>query len=649
MRTILFALFATSLAWAHGGSFRGPPGGVPPGLREPGDPEPPPPPPSDPGPPLPPKSGGDDPAPPDTGRDPSHDPESGGGNGPAPVVNPKNPQAGRGRTVQLTYESWRYWWGYNSDDILNLKAHVRADGPTSASVITFATGEDEENRRRADMPTRKEVQATVLPALLRCIERPSDHEDVHGGSLVALGKIGWAAGISSFEAAMRNRFRNGRGVKVDFGPQATESACLALGLLPDLDDAQREVVRRICLEAVADESLRTRERCWAAVCLGLQRDREAVPALLKLLDGRHPDDNVPAGILAALGLIGDPSVREPLEKVLRDGNVSDRIRSFAAYALGKVGDPKALPACLEAVSSRRLAAPARRSAILAVGMLAPVAEPEARDDAVQALVKYVRRPADPTSGNFALIALSRIGTEKAIHALMDQAENGRYGQRPFAALGLGTMVHYRDRVPGALDPRLRESIVARLAQLSRKFKDADTRSAFLLARGLVKDKDAIEELVHVVSKRNTDPSLRGYACVSLGLVGDARREVKEALMLALSERADADLRSSAATGLGLLHDAGAVPWLLDELKKAKSFAVQQQLIMAIGKIGDRKALDPLVNILDDLSQPSQTRAMAAVGLGMVADPRELPALSRLAKDYNYRASVPDLDELLYIL
>ena len=52
---------------------------------------------------------------------------------------------------------------------------------------------------------------------------------------------------------------------------------------------------------------------------------------------------------------------------------------------------------------------------------------------------------------------------------------------------------------------------------------------------------------------------------------------------------------------------------------------------------------------DDLSQPSQTRAMAAVGLGMVADPRELPALSRLAKDYNYRASVPDLDELLYIL
>ena len=34
------------LAFGHGGTFRGPNGGVPPGLRAPSDPEPPPPPPS---------------------------------------------------------------------------------------------------------------------------------------------------------------------------------------------------------------------------------------------------------------------------------------------------------------------------------------------------------------------------------------------------------------------------------------------------------------------------------------------------------------------------------------------------------------------------------------------------------------------------
>ena len=54
---IMAAAFCIGLAllisdtWAHGGQFRGPNGGVPPGLRGPADPEPPPPPPSEPGPP----------------------------------------------------------------------------------------------------------------------------------------------------------------------------------------------------------------------------------------------------------------------------------------------------------------------------------------------------------------------------------------------------------------------------------------------------------------------------------------------------------------------------------------------------------------------------------------------------------------------
>ncbi|MHC4223796.1 MAG: HEAT repeat domain-containing protein, partial [Planctomycetota bacterium] len=110
-----------------------------------------------------------------------------------------------------------------------------------------------------------------------------------------------------------------------------------------------------------------------------------------------------------------------------------------------------------------------------------------------------------------------------------------------------------------------------------------------------------------------------------------------------------ELRRDAATGLGLLRDAEVGKLLLRELKKAKSFAVQGQLITAIGTIGDHTAIDPLVNLLDDKAQPSATRAMAAVGLGMIADLREIPALSRVSKNYNYRASLPDMDELLFIL
>jgi HEAT repeat protein len=165
----------------------------------------------------------------------------------------------------------------------------------------------------------------------------------------------------------------------------------------------------------------------------------------------------------------------------------------------------------------------------------------------------------------------------------------------------------------------------------------------------VRDRSAVPELTEIAASRSKNSMLRGYCCVALGLIGEATTDVKAALKLALAERRSVELRRDAATGLGLLRDREAVGILLDALRKARSFAVQGQLITAIGTIGDQQAIPPLVKLLDDRSQPAQTRAMAAVGLGMIGDLRPVPALARLSKDYNYRASVPDLDELLFIL
>jgi HEAT repeat protein len=165
----------------------------------------------------------------------------------------------------------------------------------------------------------------------------------------------------------------------------------------------------------------------------------------------------------------------------------------------------------------------------------------------------------------------------------------------------------------------------------------------------VKDGTAVEELTQIVSQRSGDPTLRAYCCVALGLIDRPNEAVVDALTLALGERKSVDLRRMAATGLGLLHNRDVGKILIEELRRAKSFAVQGQLITAIGTIGDQTAIDPLVQLLDDRSQTTQTRAMAAVGLGMIGDLRKIPPLSRLSKNYNYRASVSDLDELLFIL
>jgi HEAT repeat protein len=653
-------------AYAHGGSFRGPNGGVPPGLREPSDPEPPPPPPSDPGDPGGPTTpGGPAPAPETPTPDGGHE-TPGDSGGPAPVGpsggGPKKAQT----TKNVTFESWRFWWGYNNDDILNLKSHIYSERTSSSSPIFFSAKKDEENRRNATRPTERAVIATIIPALKSAIDRPDDHEDVQGGAIVALGKIGSAKYIPDFEAAIWNRYQNEKGQAIKFGYQATESAVLALGLLPNIEAATRDTIRRICLNVIDDDKLRSRERAWAAVCLGLQRDGGAVRPLVERLQKSYSDDNIPAGILCGIGLIGNceetQSIREALEEGLRKGVLfgkeisSDRIRSFVGYALMKIGSPESLPAMISVLESRKQGRIAKRSAAIAVGVLGRAEPDEAKKgEAVAALLKYINNSGGDTSGeNFAIIGLSQIGTEKALTTLMDLCDNGQYGQRPFAALGLGTYVFYNDRAAAegksaAMDKVFRKKIVDRIAKLSEKYKDADTKAAFMLARGLMRDTSATEELVSIVSSRSEDGLLRGFCCVSLGLMGDASAPVKDALKLALDERKSVDLRRDAATGLGLLRDADVVKILLEELKQAKSFAVQGQLITAIGTIGDHTAIAPLVQILDDRTQNTATRAMAAVGLGMIGDLREMPALGRLSQNYNYRASVPDLDELLFIL
>jgi len=673
MNRILFLALVLSVvgyvagdASAHGGSFRGPNGGVPPGLREPSDPEPPPPPPSDPGDPGGPTTPGG-PAPAPTTPQDSGGETSGGDPTPSPVGPTGGPQQKRATTKSLTFESWRFWWGYNCDDILNLKSHIYSARTSSSSPIFFSSKKDEENRRNATRPTERAVMKTIIPALLATIDRPNDHEDVQGGAITALGKIGTARYLPLFEATIWNRYQNEKGQSIKFGYQATESGVIALGLMPNIDDATKEQIRRICLAALSDEGLRTRERAWAAVCLGLQRDAGAVRPLVAALQKSYKDENIPAGILCGIGLIGNceetQAIREDLQKGLTSGQLfgqdisgSDRMRSFIGYALMKIGDPKALPALLGVLDSRKQGRIVKRSAAIAIGPLGAI-EPDAasKEKAVAGLLKYLNNSGGDASGeNFAVIALSQIGTDKALETLMDLADNGQYGQRPFAALGLSTRVFYNDRDAAegkaeAMDKGLRKKIVERLAKLSEKYKDADTKAAFMLARGLVRDNTATEELVTIASSKSGDPVLRGFSCVALGLMGDASDTVKDALKIALEERKNADLRRDAATGLGLLRDADVVKLLLDMLSQAQSFAVQGQLITAIGTIGDHTAIAPLVQILDDTSMNTATRAMAAVGLGMIGDLREMTPLGRLSQNYNYRASVPDLDELLFIL
>ena len=319
IRTLLFSClllgFVAHDAFAHGGSFRGPNGGIPPNIREPSDPEPPPPPPTDPG------------GPSDTttpgGRGPVTPEDDGhttpdGTQPPGPTqpttggAQPKGPKSGS----SLTLDSWRFWWGYNNDRILNLKSHIHSKNVSSASPLHYTSRQDENNRVNVRRPTMRAIDSKIIPALMRSLNRPKDHEDIHGGALVALGKIGTPDAIAIFEKSANNRWTTKNGTRLKFGYQAVESAVLGLGLLPELSEQKLAETRRVLLDILDNDEMRSRERAWAAVSLGLQRDKQALQPLWERLTYEYTGKdkvNVPAGILCGIGLMGDDSIRPELE------------------------------------------------------------------------------------------------------------------------------------------------------------------------------------------------------------------------------------------------------------------------------------------------------------------------------------------------
>jgi HEAT repeat protein len=82
--------------------------------------------------------------------------------------------------------------------------------------------------------------------------------------------------------------------------------------------------------------------------------------------------------------------------------------------------------------------------------------------------------------------------------------------------------------------------------------------------------------------------------------------------------------------------------LLAMMKDAESAAVLAAIAVAIGRIGDRRAIEPLVGMTRDADLTKLARAFVAAALGGVGDKDPLPWNVPLSVDCNYAASVDTL-------
>ena len=675
---ILAAALATSnLATGHGGTYRGPGDTVPPGGGRGAG-----------GPPSPPSQGppaqGPHGAPqrPPTPGSPGGIPGAPGGGSRAAVTG----QSSAG--VDLT--DWEFWWGFNKDPYLQLKAAIHMLGPATNSD-NFFLGRGQQDPRADRLSPNAEDRARVKEALLVALEREGDSSnDVLTGALIALAKIGEEVDVDGNPrlAPVFQRFLSHPNNEV------AECAALAMGILasescidPLTDLLTDSPAGR---RAVKGTEVPYPMRAAAAFGLGLigsrindeeQRQRISFDLVRLMESPAFSTRDIKVACMSAFGIVP----LAPSGPIAEGVDITDPAQATSSYEAQvayllrwldprkarqdmrthhwyvRAHAPTALARLVADHPEREAVLPAltalldehadvhdfvRMSVAQALGSLVD-ADGEGPDAQAREALVGASKTADQQTRRFALIALAQAGSRKGQgedawggaadvqRALQRPLGKGRL--RPWSALAIGVHVNALLQADG---PGVADLQRALRAEASGERSPADA-GAFMIGVGLAQDQDAYEVLSQRLDFFNGRPQARGYAAVGLGLLGNT--DAKEALQdLLASSRYKPELLRSCAVGLGLLRDKSLVPNLTKELARAKTSITQAALAGALGTIGDRSAIDPLLEMLADPQVTQTARGFAAVSLGMVCDERLLPWSVPYSVGFNYRASTPSM-------
>ena len=381
----------------------------------------------------------------------------------------------------------------------------------------------------------------------------------------------------------------------------------------------------------------------------------SVPVLMDVVR-RLPDTDKDIKICAvvALGQLGEdhPSAAEArrfLVELLGDRRLDPLVASYAPTSLGKLGGEEALNAVHAVFRDRDADHIVRQSAALALGQLAGM-EHEA---VVADLIDYLAEGKDRQTRHFAIIALGQIGARDSAPELRAEAHDALRHRLGRELLGKGKSREHRSWAALAAALYARGQTVHEL-EITEKVRaayddegDPAYKGAFAVALGLLGDRDSAPRLLEDFGDTG-DEGFRGYAAVALGLLraqsaGDALRGVCR------SPTTPPTLRLQVSTGLGLMSDTGAVDLLVGTLSSARTLGVSSAAAKALGLIGDRDSIRPLVDVAADGDRQGLTRAFACVALGLVGERTSLPWNAALSANNNYRAKTPSVSEVLDIL
>lgn len=587
-----------------------------------------------------------------------------------------------GATGDLTH--WSLWWQLNQAPYLALKEHVHATGPGSGLDGWFL-GEGQKAQRDSLRPSEEEVRRRVVPALLAVLEKETNN-DLVTGALVALAKIGESPDQSDgarIEAALA-RFLS------DASQEIRETAAIALGILasprsiPALANLlwDTEAGRK----AVRAGEVDYRTRSFAAYGLGLigarseqELDRQLVVSVLRRAlehdDTRSRDLEV--SCLVALGLVPLATIEAPTagsEKrapppessrlaqleyvfaILADEERENLTRAQCPVTLARLlaGLPephlgrwraRIADDLIERITTDKDKVELLESAVIGLGSLGTNDGKDALDARIRRTLADVPKGGEIQTRAFALIAAAEVGARFGVELpsrgvdevrefLVRELAWGKSGLQPWAALASGVLV-WRLTQQGLTHPAqevLRNALAAALADE----RSPERLGAYALGAGLARSAASAPLLLKLLQKELQDDA-RGQVALALALLGH-QEAVAPLQRIVAESKYRPELLRQGAIALAILGDKDVAVQLAGMLAGARSLASQAAIASALGFIGDRRSLDPLLALLADRTVTEKARAFAAVALGNVADKELLPWNAKIGYGVNYRAA-----------
>src|SRR5262249_19300099 len=158
------------------------------------------------------------------------------------------------------FERWEFWWEYNKDAFLNLKANLAARTVLSGSSDFLLGRENKDSASNVTKPSDRMIKTELVPALLKALDDP--YYLVRDAAVMALAKAGDKTALPAIEKRLGDENRD-----------VQESAVVALGVLGE-KDAVPTLLHILNEDADGKKLLNSTEirpehRAFAAISIGL--------------------------------------------------------------------------------------------------------------------------------------------------------------------------------------------------------------------------------------------------------------------------------------------------------------------------------------------------------------------------------------------